>query len=327
MKSKLLKPKTAMRRWLLSVMAAVLAGAVLGIGAMPVQAANTMSYNDYRSKIDADAQKYCTGVTGADHTSCINSYTSGASAAYFSSTSSVHQQIQAACSPPIVIYPSSSTQQSNCGAFATGATIGQKILGSSAGAGASQGSGQPSNQGGNQKQSQKGQSAKQPQAPPISQCNGLTGKTNGQSNVQLCKDAYTKCNQPSYSAAEKAACKTKVINTMKKSQQQAVKGGGKGGGGKGGKPQVTPTDCSNNNGCDLIGKYVDPTINLLSALFGLVAAGSLIIGGIQYTASEGDPQKASKAKTRMVNTVFAILAYAVLYGFFQFLVPGGVFNR
>ncbi len=85
--------------------------------------------------------------------------------------------------------------------------------------------------------------------------------------------------------------------------------------------------CNYSSGCDLISNYVNPSITLLSILFGLIAAASLISGGIQYTASEGDPQKASKAKSRMVNTVFAILAYAVLYGFLQFLVPGGVFNR
>ena len=58
-------------------------------------------------------------------------------------------------------------------------------------------------------------------------------------------------------------------------------------------------------------------------MFGLIAVISIILGGIQYSASEGDPQKASKAKNRIVNTIFAIFAYALLYGFLQFLVPGG----
>lgn len=86
-------------------------------------------------------------------------------------------------------------------------------------------------------------------------------------------------------------------------------------------------NCSVDKGCDLVGKYLNPFINLLSVTFGLITVISLILGAIQYITSEGDPQKASRAKNRMVNTVFAILAYAVLYGFLQFLVPGGVFNR
>jgi Type IV secretion system pilin len=76
----------------------------------------------------------------------------------------------------------------------------------------------------------------------------------------------------------------------------------------------------------LVATYVNPLINLLSVMFGLIAVASLIMGGIQYTTSEGDPQKVSKAKNRLTNTVIAIFAYALLYGFLQFLVPGGLFQ-
>ncbi len=84
--------------------------------------------------------------------------------------------------------------------------------------------------------------------------------------------------------------------------------------------------CSSNN-CDLIAKYVNPAINLFSVLFGLIAVISIILGGISYTTSEGDPQKASKAKSRIMNTIIAVVAYIFLFAFLQFLVPGGAFNR
>jgi len=58
-----------------------------------------------------------------------------------------------------------------------------------------------------------------------------------------------------------------------------------------------------------------------------VAVISIILGGIQYSASEGDPQKASQAKSRITKTVFAIVSYFFLYAFLQFIVPGGVFNK
>lgn len=85
--------------------------------------------------------------------------------------------------------------------------------------------------------------------------------------------------------------------------------------------------CSKASGCDLVVNYVNPAINLLSVMFGLIAVASLIMGGIQYSASEGDPQKASQAKSRIANTIMAIFAYALLYGFLQFLVPGGFLHR
>lgn len=83
--------------------------------------------------------------------------------------------------------------------------------------------------------------------------------------------------------------------------------------------------CDKNN-CDFITKYLNPFINLFTIIFGLLAAISLIIGGIQYASSAGDPQKASAAKGRISKTVMAFFAYAFLYGFLQFLVPGGAFK-
>jgi tellurite resistance protein TehA-like permease len=80
-------------------------------------------------------------------------------------------------------------------------------------------------------------------------------------------------------------------------------------------------------GCDLIQKYVNPTILVLSGIFGLIAAGSIIMGAIMFITSEGDPQKSAKAKDRIAKTVFAIFIYAFMYSFLQFLIPGGVFNR
>jgi hypothetical protein len=85
--------------------------------------------------------------------------------------------------------------------------------------------------------------------------------------------------------------------------------------------------CSNSNSnCNLIQEYVVPTINLLGATFGLIAVISLILGGINYTTSEGDPQKVSRAKIRIRNTIFAIVAFLFLYAFLNFLIPGGAIH-
>jgi hypothetical protein len=83
--------------------------------------------------------------------------------------------------------------------------------------------------------------------------------------------------------------------------------------------------CGASN-CDFVAKYVNPAVNLFSLSFGLIAVISLILGGIQYSASEGDPQKAAAAKSRISNTILAIFAYLFFYVFFQFLIPGGLFH-
>ena len=96
----------------------------------------------------------------------------------------------------------------------------------------------------------------------------------------------------------------------------------------GGKCEVDPaTKPCDSDSCDFIGKYINPGINLLTATFGIVATGSLIFGGIQYSSSGGDPQKITQAKNRIRNTIIAVVAYLFLFGFLQFLVPGGLFNR
>lgn len=89
-------------------------------------------------------------------------------------------------------------------------------------------------------------------------------------------------------------------------------------------PQTS--DC-NTSGCDLVGKYINPAIALLSILVGVVSVTSIIVAGIQYSTSGGDPQKVSAAKKRIAMTVFGLLAYTFLFAFLQFLVPGGLFNK
>lgn len=71
--------------------------------------------------------------------------------------------------------------------------------------------------------------------------------------------------------------------------------------------------------------YVINFTNLLSALVGIVVVGSIVYGGIQYSASSGDPQKVAAAKKRIVNSIFAFIFFIFMYSLIQYLVPGGVF--
>ncbi len=86
-----------------------------------------------------------------------------------------------------------------------------------------------------------------------------------------------------------------------------------------------PDGTADDTSC-LFAKYINPAIQLLAGLIGVVIAISIIVGGIQYTTSEGDPQKAAAAKSRITNALIGLAAFLLLYAFLQFIIPGGVLN-
>ena len=66
-------------------------------------------------------------------------------------------------------------------------------------------------------------------------------------------------------------------------------------------------------------------IRFMSVGVGVVAVGSIILGGIQYTASSGDPKNTAKAISRISNTVIALLLYFLIFAILSWIVPGGLF--
>lgn len=70
--------------------------------------------------------------------------------------------------------------------------------------------------------------------------------------------------------------------------------------------------------------YTLLAINVLSAGVGVIVTIMIIIGGIQYSSAGGDPGKVKAAKSRITNAIIALIAYFFLYGFVQWLVPGGI---
>ena len=80
----------------------------------------------------------------------------------------------------------------------------------------------------------------------------------------------------------------------------------------------------NENNCKIINRLLD-FINILSGLVGVVVVAVIIVGGIQYTTSGGDPQKVSGAKKRIANALLALAIYLFFYAALQWLVPGGIF--
>lgn len=73
-------------------------------------------------------------------------------------------------------------------------------------------------------------------------------------------------------------------------------------------------------------KYINPLVQLLSALVGLAVVISIIYGGIQYVTSAGDPQRTEAGKKRIVESLVGLAAFMLLYVFLQFITPGGILN-
>jgi hypothetical protein len=96
----------------------------------------------------------------------------------------------------------------------------------------------------------------------------------------------------------------------------------------GSSPTTSATDACGTAGSrctSFINKYVNPFIVLLSALVGVIAVISIILAGIQYSASADDPAMVSKAKQRIFNTLIGLVAYIFLFAFLNYLIPGGIF--
>lgn len=91
-------------------------------------------------------------------------------------------------------------------------------------------------------------------------------------------------------------------------------------------PTPSVNICGQNSPkCDnFVDKYINPIVLLLSVLAGVLAVISIIIAGIQYSASADDPAMVAKAKKRIFNTVLGLIAYIFLFAFLNYLIPGGI---
>lgn len=65
-------------------------------------------------------------------------------------------------------------------------------------------------------------------------------------------------------------------------------------------------------------------IRVLSAGVGLVVVGSIVVGGIQYSASRGDPQATAMAINRIRSSLFALLIYIFGFALLNYIIPGAV---
>lgn len=89
-------------------------------------------------------------------------------------------------------------------------------------------------------------------------------------------------------------------------------------------PALDFSSCKNAKDCTITNKYLNPLLRFLSAFVGIAVVISLLYSAIQYASAAGDAQKVAAAKHRVSTTLFAFVAYILLFAFLQWLVPGGV---
>ena len=90
-------------------------------------------------------------------------------------------------------------------------------------------------------------------------------------------------------------------------------------------PDTALNGCQSRD-CDIVTKYLNPFIKIVGIFTGIAVVFGLVIGGIQYSASGGDPQKAASAKNHIRNAIIALFAFFFLAAFIKFLTPGkGIF--
>lgn len=95
---------------------------------------------------------------------------------------------------------------------------------------------------------------------------------------------------------------------------------------------IIPVDCD-LDGDGKIDKDANPiwglllmVINILTAGIGIVAVGGIVYASILWTTAEDKNAQIVKSKETMFNVVLGLVAFALLWAFLQFLIPGGVFK-
>jgi hypothetical protein len=84
--------------------------------------------------------------------------------------------------------------------------------------------------------------------------------------------------------------------------------------------------CVNNSAASggAIIAYLRGWLLILSGVVGTVIMVVIVVAGVQYITSTGDPGLVKAAKNRIFNAILALLLYLMMYAILQFLVPGGI---
>lgn len=66
-------------------------------------------------------------------------------------------------------------------------------------------------------------------------------------------------------------------------------------------------------------------INILTGGIFIAAVGGVVYGSVLYTSAGGNQEQIKKAVNIFTNVVIGLIAFAAMWAFLQYLIPGGVF--
>ncbi len=70
--------------------------------------------------------------------------------------------------------------------------------------------------------------------------------------------------------------------------------------------------------------YLKMALQVLSAGVGITIVLMLVIAGIQYITSAGDPNMVKQAKDRIVSAITALVLFVMGFAILSFIIPGGI---
>lgn len=92
-------------------------------------------------------------------------------------------------------------------------------------------------------------------------------------------------------------------------------------------PIVGNNNCISNDAAQggAIVVYLRLILKFMSGVIGAVILLMLVIAGIQYITSAGDPGQVKNAKNRIINAITALVLFLSAYAILSFIIPGGIF--
>lgn len=93
--------------------------------------------------------------------------------------------------------------------------------------------------------------------------------------------------------------------------------------GKGRCEQPGTYEVANDGNGGAIIAYLVLFLQLLNLLVGAVIVLVIVIAGVQYVTSAGDPTNTKKAKGRITAAITALIVYMLMNAALNFLIPGG----
>lgn len=90
-------------------------------------------------------------------------------------------------------------------------------------------------------------------------------------------------------------------------------------------PEKLETAVLDCDGDDAIFCVLNTALTVLTWGVGIAATVGIVLSGIQYTSSRDNAEQTAKAIKRIIGIVIGLLVYAMMWGFLNWLIPGGLF--